>query len=54
MPETYIVRYGSTRTVAEFSFKGPQQFERSDSVLIRSNRGVEWGEVLCPATDATR
>ena len=54
MPESYIVRYGSTRTVAEFSFKGPQQFERSDSVLIRSSRGTEWGEVLCPASDATR
>ena len=54
MPESYIVRYGSTRTVAEFSFKGPQQFDRSDSVLVRSSRGVEWGEVLCPASDATR
>jgi len=54
MPESYIVRYGSTRTVAEFSFKGPQQFDRTDSVLVRSSRGVEWGEVLCPASDTTR
>ncbi|MDA1161561.1 MAG: regulatory iron-sulfur-containing complex subunit RicT [Planctomycetota bacterium] len=54
MPDAYIVRFGSTRTVAEFTFKGPQDLKRSDSVLIRSTRGVEWGEVLCPATDTTR
>jgi len=54
MPDTYVVRYGSTRAVSEFTFKGSQQFERSDSVLVRSSRGVEWGEVLCPATEATR
>lgn len=54
MPDSYIVRYGSTRNVAEFSFKGPQELSRSDAVLVRSKRGVEWGEVLCPATDRTR
>lgn len=54
MPDAYIIRYGNTRTVAEFSFKGSQEFQRSDSVLVRSNRGTEWGEVLCPATEATR
>lgn len=54
MPDSYIVRYGSTRNVAEFSFKGPHELSRSDAVLVRSKRGVEWGEVLCPATDRTR
>ncbi|MHC4876842.1 MAG: PSP1 domain-containing protein [Planctomycetota bacterium] len=54
MPGDYIVRYGSTRNVAEFSFKGPQELKRDDAVLIRSNRGTEWGEVLCPATTRTR
>ena len=54
MPGDYIVRYGSTRNVAEFSFKGPQELQRDDAVVIRSNRGTEWGEVLCPATDRTR
>jgi cell fate regulator YaaT (PSP1 superfamily) len=54
MPGDYIVRYGSTRNVAEFSFKGPQELKRDDAVVIRSNRGTEWGEVLCPATDRTR
>ena len=54
MPADYIVRYGSTRNVAEFHYKGERQLKRSDAVLIRSDRGVEWGEVLCPATDRTR
>lgn len=54
MPGDYIVRYGSTRNVAEFSFKGPQELRRDDAVLIRSNRGTEWGEILCPATPRTR
>lgn len=54
MPDSYIVRYGSTRTVSEFTFKGPPDLSRGDAVLVRSKRGVEWGEVLCPATERTR
>ncbi len=54
MANRYIVRYGSTRIVAEFSVKGPGRYDRSDTVIVRSHRGVEWGEVLCPATDQTR
>jgi cell fate regulator YaaT (PSP1 superfamily) len=54
MAGNYIIRYGTTRTVAEFSFKGNEEFQRSDAVIIRSSRGVEWGEVLCPANERTR
>ncbi|MDA1249546.1 MAG: regulatory iron-sulfur-containing complex subunit RicT [Planctomycetota bacterium] len=54
MPADYIVRYGATRTVAEFHYKGELAINRSTAVLVRSDRGVEWGEVLCPATDRTR
>jgi len=54
MGTRYIVRYGSTRNVAEFSVKGPQDYPRNRPVIVRSDRGVEWGEVLCPATDQTR
>jgi cell fate regulator YaaT (PSP1 superfamily) len=54
MPADYIVRYGSTRTVAEFHYKGELEIKRSTAVLVRSDRGVEWGEVLCSATDRTR
>jgi cell fate regulator YaaT (PSP1 superfamily) len=54
MAGNYIVRYGSTRNVAEFSYKGNTELSRSMFVLVRSDRGVEWGEVLCEATDRTR
>lgn len=54
MPADYIVRYGSTRIVAEFHYKGERELKRSTSVLVRSDRGIEWGEILCPANDRTR
>jgi cell fate regulator YaaT (PSP1 superfamily) len=50
----YIVRYGVTRSVAEFSCKGSQTFARNAPVIVRSERGVEWGQVLSPASDQTR
>jgi cell fate regulator YaaT (PSP1 superfamily) len=51
--ERYIVRYGLMRLVGEFAARGPQKYLRSMSVIVRSSRGVEWGDVLCPATDRT-
>ena len=51
--DRYIVRYGLMRLVAEFSAKGPQRFARNAAVIVRSDRGVEWGDVLCPATERT-
>ena len=54
MSNAYVVRYGSTRLIAEFSVKGEQKYKRSQEVIVRSNRGVEWGEVLCDATERTR
>ena len=50
----YIVRYGSTRNIADFSAKGSKQFSRNCAVVVRTNRGVEWGTVLCPATEKTQ
>jgi cell fate regulator YaaT (PSP1 superfamily) len=50
----YVVRYGATRNVAEFSAREPDQFPRSAPVIIRSDRGLEWGEVLCEATERTQ
>ncbi len=50
----YVVRYGIARQVAEFSAKSPAPINRSTQVIIRSDRGVEWGEVLCAASDKTR
>jgi len=54
MSARYVVRYGSTRIVGEFSSKGTQDLPRNAAVIVRSDRGVEWGEVLCPATEQTR
>lgn len=42
------------RRVGEFSAKDSEEFARNDAVIVRSERGVEWGEVLCPATERTR
>lgn len=54
MGTQFIVRYGSTRNVGEFSTKAAQEYPRNCSVIVRSDRGLEWGEVLCPATERTR
>ena len=54
MATRYIVRYGLTRHVGEFTGKGPMDYTRLSAVIVRSNRGVEWGEVLCAATDRAR
>lgn len=50
----YVVRYGISRHVAEFTAKFPQPLSRNAQVIIRTDRGVEWGEVLCAASDKTR
>ena len=50
----YVVRYGIGRQVAEFNAKPSFQFARGAQVIVRSDRGVEWGEVLCPGSDRTR
>ena len=55
MAKRYIVRYGAMRKVAEFTVKPPtDDFARGDQVIIRSPRGMEWGEVLCAASERTR
>jgi cell fate regulator YaaT (PSP1 superfamily) len=50
----YVVRYGATRNVAEFSARDPEAFSRGTAVVVRSDRGLEWGEVLCEATERTQ
>jgi len=51
MANRYVVRYGLMRHVAPFTVKGPQNYVRGESVVIRSDRGMELGEVLCEASD---
>jgi len=54
MARRYVVRYGSTRQIAEFSTRGGETYPRGGQVIVRSPRGTEWGEVLCEATERTR
>ena len=54
-PRRYVVRFGTLRAVGEFGTRsGDEEFRRGDQVIIRSPRGIEWGEVLCEATDRTK
>ncbi len=53
MSTTYVVRYGQMRFLGEYSGLAGQQHIRGQRVVVRSDRGMEIGEVLCPATDRT-
>jgi cell fate regulator YaaT (PSP1 superfamily) len=54
MEARFVVRYGATRFVAEFTSKGRDNYPRGCHVVVRSDRGVEVGEVLTTASDRTR
>jgi cell fate regulator YaaT (PSP1 superfamily) len=54
MDARYVVRYGTTRHIGEFGSKGRDSYSRNCEVIVRTERGVEAGEVLCLATDRTR
>jgi cell fate regulator YaaT (PSP1 superfamily) len=47
----YVVRYGIMRNLGVFSTRGPDKYARSMKVVVRTNRGLEAGEVLCEATE---
>ena len=49
----YVVRYGRMRFLGEYAGLAGQDHPRGQRVVIRSDRGTEIGEVLCPATDRT-
>src|SRR5690349_11355470 len=50
----FVVRYGIMRTLGEFTTKASQELWRGAAVIVRTPRGIEWGEVLSPASDRTR
>ena len=45
----FIVRYGAMRLVGVFAPPGDQQFLHGTPVIVRTDRGLEAGEVLCEA-----
>src|SRR4051812_22020285 len=49
---SYVVRHGATRILGEFTPPTGQSFTRGDRVLIKSDRGQEVGDVLCPSSPA--
>lgn len=51
---SFIVRYGTMRLLGEFEARRQQSFQRGDEVIVRSDRGVEWGVILSSATEKTR
>ncbi len=53
MANSYVVRYGQMRFLGEFVALAGQEHPRGQRVVVRSDRGTELGEVLCPATDRT-
>ncbi len=50
----YVVRYGLLRQLGEFSAKERIEYARASSVIVRTERGLEWGEVLCEANERTK
>jgi cell fate regulator YaaT (PSP1 superfamily) len=50
MPK-YVVRHGSARILAIAPTRGNDPCRRGTRVILRTNRGLEVGEVLCEATE---
>ena len=48
----FVVRYGSMRFLGVFKAPGGVEYRRSARVIVRTERGLEAGEVLCEASAA--
>jgi len=53
MVQTYIVRYGRMRFLGEYAGLLDHDHARGQQVVVRSDRGTELGEVLCPVSERT-
>jgi len=47
----YVVRFGSMRQLGVMSSRSGEQYRRGNTVVLRTPRGTELGQVLCEATD---
>ena len=47
----FVCRYGAMRSLGVFGTRSKDTFSRGKSVIVRTNRGLETGQVLCEATD---
>ncbi len=50
MVASYITRHGAMRFLGEYEAPAETSFPKGQEVIVRSERGLEVGEVLCPAT----
>jgi cell fate regulator YaaT (PSP1 superfamily) len=50
MSGRYIVRHGAMRFLGEFEARDNQAFPRGARVVVRTDRGLEAGDVLCEAS----
>ena len=48
MPK-YVVRYGSMRILRPFGCSEKHSYRRGQAVIVRTDRGLETGDVLCEA-----
>jgi cell fate regulator YaaT (PSP1 superfamily) len=53
MPK-FIVRYGAMRILGVFSSSNEQAYRRNEGVIVRTDRGLEAGEILCEASEQAR
>jgi cell fate regulator YaaT (PSP1 superfamily) len=51
MAQTYVVRYGRMRFLGEYTGLPGHDHARGQQVVVRSDRGTELGDVLCPASE---
>ena len=51
MASAQIIRHGAMRFLGTFEAEGDLTFRRGDRVVIRSDRGLEAGDVLCEASE---
>lgn len=47
----YVVRYGLMRLLGLFEQAGDSVYDRGTEVIVRTDRGLEAGEILCLATE---
>src|SRR5712692_138131 len=48
--QSYIVRHGVMRFLGKFDPREGARFQRGMRVVLRTERGLEFGDVLCEAT----
>src|SRR3954453_17502444 len=51
MPGKYIARHGAMRFLGEFAASEGAAYARGDPVVVRTERGLELGEILCEASE---